>query len=147
MKIVNGAAVEIVASGLAFPEGPVWMEDGSVIVVEVAAGRITRILPSGQQEVIVECGGGPGGAAIGPDGSLYVCNNGGMVAQLEEGRWRTMGEAAPEYRGGWIDRVDLESGSTERLYEAVDGIPLAGPNDIVFDTHGGFWFSDFGKPS
>ncbi len=34
---------EIVADGLAFPEGPVWMQDGSVIVVEIAAGRITRV--------------------------------------------------------------------------------------------------------
>ena len=40
------SAVEIVAEGLQFPEGPVWMQDGSVIVVEIAAGRITRVLPS-----------------------------------------------------------------------------------------------------
>jgi gluconolactonase len=72
------SAVEIVAEGLQFPEGPVWMQDGSVIVVEIAAGRITRVLPDGRTETIAAPGGGPNGAAIGPDGALYVCNNGGF---------------------------------------------------------------------
>src|SRR5687768_12194536 len=72
-------SVEIVAEGLAFPEGPVIMADGSVIVVEIAGGRVTRCW-EGRKETICEIGGGPNGAAIGPDGALYVCNNGGMDA-------------------------------------------------------------------
>ena len=43
------AELEIVAEGLRFPEGPVAMPDGSVILVEIAAGRITRIRPDGVQ--------------------------------------------------------------------------------------------------
>jgi len=31
------------------------------------------------------------------------------------------------------------------LYRECDGIPLRGPNDIVFDREGGFYFSDLGK--
>ena len=72
------AELEIVATGLRFPEGPVAMADGSVILVEIAAGRITRVLPDGSKETVAEPGGGPNGLAIGPDGKLYCCNNGGF---------------------------------------------------------------------
>src|ERR1051326_2508079 len=65
------------ATGLRFPEGPVAMEDGSVIVVEIAAGAITRITKEGKKQPVATPGGGPNGLAIGPDGALYVCNNGG----------------------------------------------------------------------
>ena len=49
----------IMAEGLAFPEGPVMMDDGSVIVVEIAAGRITRVKRDGTKQVIATPGGGP----------------------------------------------------------------------------------------
>src|SRR5437899_13105416 len=66
-----------ITSGLRFPEGPVAMDDGSVLVVEIARGTLTRVRPNGAKEVIAETGGGPNGAAIGPDGKVYICNNGG----------------------------------------------------------------------
>ena len=49
----------MVATGLAFPEGPIAMPDGSVIVVEIAGARLTRVLPGGSVQVIAELGGGP----------------------------------------------------------------------------------------
>lgn len=144
---VESLPYEIVTTGLLFPEGPVALADGSVIVVEVGAGRVTRVDGHGTKHVISECGGGPGGAAVGPDGNLYVCNNGGMRLTLTaDGRTSTRGEADASYCGGWIDRIDMRTGATERVCESIDGIRLAGPNDIVFDADGGFWFSDFGKP-
>ena len=36
------AEFELIADGLRFPEAPVVMDDGSVIVVEIEQGRITR---------------------------------------------------------------------------------------------------------
>ncbi|MEJ0041455.1 MAG: hypothetical protein WDM81_04310 [Rhizomicrobium sp.] len=39
--------IQELASGLKFPEGPVAMDDGSVIVVEIAAGRVTAVKPDG----------------------------------------------------------------------------------------------------
>ncbi|MEM9233725.1 MAG: SMP-30/gluconolactonase/LRE family protein [Pseudomonadota bacterium] len=65
--------VETVAYGLGFPEGPIWMPDGSIILVEIKSGDVSR------------------------------------------------------------------------LYDAVDGHPLKGPNDIVFDRAGKFYFTDHGK--
>ena len=52
---------------------------------------------------------------------------------------------APDYSGGRIERVDLETGEVEVLYTHAGDIPLKGPNDIVFDMSGGFWFTDLGK--
>lgn len=134
----------VIATGLAFPEGPVAMPDGSVLVVEIAAGRLTRVQPDGKLQVVAELGGGPNGAALGPDGHCYVCNNGGFSWRTDDGFSRPTGPAA-DYRGGAIQRVDLASGRVHTLYTHCDGVPLHGPNDIVFDAQGGFWFSDFGK--
>ncbi len=135
---------QIIAEGLAFPEGPVVMDDGSIIVVEIAAGRITRVLADGRTQVIATPGGGPNGLALGPDGALYVCNNGGFEWSSMEGMM-IPGNAAADYAGGRIERIDIRTGKVERLYDACDGVPLSGPNDIVFDAHGGFWFTDLGK--
>jgi gluconolactonase len=133
-----------VAEDLAFPEGPVVMDDGSVLVCEIAAGRVSRIAPDGRRTTVAEPGGGPNGAAIGPDGALYLCNNGGFTWAEMDGL-RIPGGAAADYETGRIERIDLSTGQVERLYEQVDGRRLSGPNDIVFDAHGNFWFTDLGK--
>ncbi len=133
------------ASGLQFPEGPIAMADGSVILVEIARGTLSRVTTDGRIQVLADLGGGPNGAAIGPDGAVYVCNNGGFNFHTEEdGCFRPVTQA-DNYSGGRIERVSLATGKTDRLYDAVDGLALRGPNDIVFDTHGGFYFTDLGK--
>ena len=135
---------QVVATGLAFPEGPIAMPDGSVLVVEIAAGRLSRITQDGQRHTVAEVGGGPNGAAMGPDGHCYVCNNGGFSWRTDDGFSRPTGPAA-DYQGGSIQRVNIETGTVETLYTHCDGKPLHGPNDIVMDQAGGFWFTDFGK--
>jgi len=133
------------ASGLRFPEGPIAMSDGSVLLVEIERGTLTRVAPDGRVDVVASLGGGPNGAAIGPDGMVYVCNNGGF-AWMEGPDTGLRPHGTPDnYSGGWIERVDIATGRSERLYESCDGVALCGPNDLVFDGHGGFWFTDFGK--
>ena len=134
----------ILASGLCFPEGPIACEDGSVLVVEIEAGWITRVLPDGRVERLVETGGGPNGMAMGPDGLLYVCNNGGCLWREWNGMRLPHG-TPDDYGGGSIQRVNLSSGHVETLYTAARDVPLKGPNDIAFDEQGGFWFTDNGK--
>ena len=134
------------ASGLRFPEGPVALPDGSVVLVEIAAGRITRVRPDGSTETVAEPGSGPNGLAIGPDGKLYCCNNGGFNYIEYPGGMLIPHGQADDYSGGRIERIDLATGAVEVLYKDGDfGCVLRGPNDIVFDTAGGFWFTDHGK--
>ena len=118
--------MEVMAQGLRFPEGPVARPDGSVILVEIERGTLTRVGPDGSVDVVAECGGGPNGAAFGPDGRIWLCNNGGRDA-----------------RGG-SQAIDLETGKVETVYTEVEGQPLSAPNDLVFDATGGFWFTDHG---
>jgi gluconolactonase len=133
-----------IATGLRFPEGPIAMDDGSVVLVEIARGTLSRVAPDGTVSVVAELGGGPNGAAIGPDGACYVCNNGGFEWHERGGRLFP-GDQPADYSGGRIERVDLATGEATVLYDACDGVPLRGPNDLVFDRHGGFWFTDHGK--
>ena len=135
---------EIVAEGLAFPEGPVWMEDGSIILVEIAKGCITRVWGDGKTERIAETGGGPNGAAIGPDGALWICNNGGFKYHQRDGLL-IPGHCPDDYSGGRIERIDLSTGKVERVLDTVEGYPLKGPNDLVFDKQGNLYFTDHGK--
>lgn len=137
--------MKILADGLGFPEGPVVAPDGSLLVVEIQAGNLTRIDPrTGTKTVVAHTGGGPNGAAIGPDGACYVCNNGGFAWRQHAGI--TMPTFEPsDYSGGRIERIDLDTGRVDVLYDRVDGYRLRGPNDLVFDSSGGFWFTDLGK--
>jgi len=134
---------EVIATGLQFPEGPVVMPDGSVILVEIKRKTLTRVW-KGRQEVIADIGGGPNGAAIGPDGAVYITNNGGFEYH-DMGGLTIPGHAAADYVTGRIERVDLSTGKVERLYDKVGENKLSGPNDLVFDKAGNIWFSDLGK--
>ena len=136
--------MKVLATGLNFPEGPVAMPDGSILVSEISSGTIRRVWGDGRTEVIATTGGGPNGAALGPEGRLYVCNNGGTKHMRRDGWYRPIG-IADDYGGGRIEVVDLKTGKVERLYERCGEHPLKGPNDIVFDGTGGFWFTDTGK--
>ena len=137
--------MDIIAEELRFQEGPIAIDDGSVIVVEIARGTLSRVTAAGDIEVIAELRGGPNGAAIGPDGHCYVCNNGGMIFHESSAGLLYPGGQPEDYIGGQIQRVDLDTGAFETLYDSCDGIGLRGPNDIVFDADGGLWFTDHGK--
>ena len=136
--------MRVVAKGLRFPEGPVAMADGSVLVVEIERQTLSRVSPDGSVDVVAEIPGGPNGAAIGPDGRVYVPNNGGFGWMQDSFGIRPHG-VPDSYKSGSIDVVDLKTGAVERLYESCNGHKLNGPNDIVFDAQGGFYFTDLGK--
>jgi gluconolactonase len=124
------------AEGLEFPEGPVALADGSVLLVEIFAGTLARVSPDASKTIVARPGGGPNGAAIGPDDKCYVCNNGGFRWHVEGSRRRPILQA-DDYSGGRIERIDLATGAVECLYRAA--------GDLVFDAQGGFYFTDLGK--
>ena len=137
------------ADGLQFPEGPVVLPDGDLLVCELRTGNLLRVPQGGgPTSVLASLGGSANGAAIGPDGAVYVCNSGGW-------RWTELGPItlpgdhegtqAVDYIGGRIQRVDLATGEVRDLYTECGGNRLNAPNDLVFDAAGGFWFTDHGK--
>src|SRR5262249_30510797 len=92
-----------IATRLRFPERPVAMKDGSIVLVEIERQTVTRVRPDGSTEVIAHTGGGPNGLAVGPDGAFYVCNNGGFAWRTEMNLMRPAGPAS-DYTGGRIER-------------------------------------------
>jgi gluconolactonase len=141
---------QILASGLQFPEGPVVDQDGSILIVEIERRTITRV-KDGKTSIVAELPGGPNGLAWGPgaslsDRALYVCNNGGFLfTKAAEGGNRVKPGVPEDYTGGWIERIDPKTGERHVLYRNCGEHSLVGPNDIVFDKHGGFYFTDYGK--
>ena len=117
---------EIVASGLEFPEGPVWL-DGTIWFTEILGGHVSRWTPDGGIERVAATGGGPNGATAAADGSLYVTQNGGMG----KGGRTTPG----------IQRVSTD-GTVELVVTEVAGLRLDGPNDLAFGPDGRLWFTD-----
>ena len=137
-------AFEKVTGGLEFPEGPIAMADGSVVLTEIKRKTLTRVHPDGSTEQVADTGGGPNGAAVGPDGAIYVTNNGGFFVWMEIGEWTIPGDVPEDWTGGCLQRVDPATGAVEVIATDCQGQALQAPNDLVFDADGGIWFTDHG---
>jgi gluconolactonase len=119
----------IVAEGLHFPEGPVWL-DGKVQFVEIAGGTIAEVdttAPGGAVTRWATTGGGPNGATRAADGTLWVTQNGGMSRR---------NRVTPG-----IQRVRPD-GEVTMVVTEIDGLVLEGPNDLAFGPDGRLWFTD-----
>jgi len=169
MSKLDTSKIEIISSTLEYPEGPIYCSDGSIILVEIKGEKLTKVSPNGETTTLAQLPGGPNGAAAGPDGCIYVCNDGGFewmpIPNINKDKIIWVGGNEPEgpaYTGGALQKVDVLSGQvitlftdcTERGYPDPTGAPssawnpafeLKGPDDLVFDETGGIWFSDFGK--
>ena len=138
----------VICDGLAFPEGPLELPGGDILVTEIRTGKLTRVTPDGKKSTYATTGGGPNGAALGPDGAVYVAQNGGFSwteRTMPDGFvWHAPGDQPADYIGGQIQRV-TPGGEVSTLYTECGGERLKGPNDLVFDREGNFYFTDHGK--
>jgi gluconolactonase len=137
--------IELVCDKLEFPEGPIACSDGSVVITEIRGRRLSRIGPNGERTTIAETGGGPNGAAVGPDDAIWITNNGGAFEWVERNGSTFPGHTPPGHNGGCIQRFDLIDQSLRTVYDHCGKFPLLSPNDLVFDRSGGFWFTDMGS--
>src|ERR1700755_1509816 len=123
------ANIRVLPTDLQFPEGPVVMPDGSVVLVEIRRQTLTRIYPDGRKEIVAKIPGGPNGAALGPDGKMYVCNNGGF-SWIPTRNMIMPGPQPDDYRGGSIQLIDLQEGNIETVGARLRDQGLRGPNDL-----------------
>ena len=129
--------ITVVASGLPFPEGPAIDRQGRLHWTEIAGQRIARLEDDGSVTTFADTGGGANGCAFGPDGHLYVCNNGGNWPAVASTAERGPGPDGP----GCLQRI-APDGTVQTLLTEIDGTPLNAPNDCAFDRDGGLWFTD-----
>ena len=134
---------KVFAEHLDFPEGPVALEDGSVLVVELKSQQLKRLYSNGEQKVIATVQGAPNGAALGPNNTIYIANNGGMSWEEHEGLIAP-GPQPDSFIGGRIQTISAD-GQVKDLYTHYEDGPILAPNDLIMDGQGGFYFTDHGQ--
>jgi gluconolactonase len=118
--------MRLLAEKVGFTEGPVWTGE-RLLVTSISRGRLYEIpWDGGMPTTVCETGGGPNGAAIAADGSVWITQNGGhVITQLAE----------PVVAPG-IQRWDGDV-----VTYAVTG-EFRAPNDLTFHPSGSLWFTD-----
>ncbi len=127
--IAPGAAIELVATGFGFTEGPLW-HDGRLWFSDVTGDTLRAVDASGRvQELIANAGGltdPPPGKSIGPNG--LVPDRDGSVLMAQMGARRIV-------RVGRDQRV-------MPLLADYRGKRLNSPNDLAYAADGALWFTD-----
>ncbi len=105
-----------------FLEGPVFDRAGNLYVTDIPYGRIFRITPSLEWQLVAEYDGWPNGLAIHADGTVWIA----------------------DYRGG-ILKLDPDTGSSEPVLGTRNSESFKGVNDLTFDAQGRLYFTDQGQ--
>lgn len=104
-------------------EGAIFDRDGHLLFCDVSRRRVLRLTPDKRLSTVVSLDAlAPGGLAFHPDGRLFI-------AALD----------IPNQRGA-IFAVNPDGSGLQAIVPPVAGYM---PNDLVFDAHGGFYFTDF----
>jgi gluconolactonase len=102
-----------------FLEGPSFDRAGNLYVVDLAWGRIFKVSPKGDFDVMVEYDGEPNGLAIHKDGRIFIADHKQGILSLEDGRIAPVVSRHHQQR-------------------------FKGPNDLTFDSLGNLYFTDQG---
>ena len=105
-----------------FLEGPVFDGSGNLYVTDIPFGRIFRIEPNGEWELVAEWAGEPNGMKFLTETELIVT----------------------DYRNGLMV-CDVRSGSVRPFLERRNSERFKGVNDLIFDRQGNLYFTDQGQ--
>jgi len=121
----RGEALERLATGAAWSEGPVWMhEDGSVLWSDIPANRMLRWHPRDGMSVWRDLVDFTNGHTREADGSLLHCSHGQRAI------------VRTRFKAGLAEPID------EVLVTHYQGRRLNSPNDVVVKRDGTIWFTD-----
>ena len=123
------AELQEITSGLEFPEGPIAMKRRQrARLRDRRRADHARRARTARRTWWPSAEAARTARAIGPDGKLYVSNNGGSFRYMDMGGLDFPHQPPPEsWNGGRIERIDIETGEVDVLYEECDGLPLRGP--------------------
>ena len=122
------------------------MPDGSVIVVELSGGRVDRVQPDGTKTTVADARRSPERRR---DRTRRCAVH---LQQRRLGVRRDHRADDPRHRAP--DRPQRRSHRAHRPRHrrgrrcstpSATATRSSGPNDIVFDAHGGMWFTDHGR--
>lgn len=105
-----------------FLEGPSFDRAGNLYVTDIPFGRIFRITPAGQWQLVTEYDGWPNGIAIHRDGRLFIA----------------------DYKRGLL-ALDAASGAINPVLGRRNSESFRGLNDLTFDRDGRLYFTDQGQ--
>lgn len=105
-----------------FIEGPSFDRDGNLYIVDIPYGRIFRISPAGEFQLVAEYDGEPNGLKIARDGRIFIT----------------------DYRHGLM-MLDPRSGRVSSVLERRWSERFKGVNDLVFARNDDIYFTDQGQ--
>ena len=112
----GGAAVDC------FLEGPSFDREGNLYCVDIPFGRIFRISPKKEWELVVQYDGWPNGLKFHKDGRAFIC----------------------DYKKGVL-ALDPKTGKLETILETAFSEGFKGVNDLHFASNGDLYFTDQGQ--
>lgn len=117
--VADGAAVEKLADGFKFTEGPAGDRDGSVFFSDIPNQRIHRWSADGKLSTFREESGAANGLYFDPEGRLVACEGGNRRVTRTE-----------------------KDGTITVVADRCDGKKLNSPNDLWIAPDGGIYFTD-----
>lgn len=105
-----------------FLEGPVFDAEGNLYVTDIPFGRVFRVTPKGDWDLVAQWDGEPNGLKFLSAGQLLVA----------------------DYKNGLV-ALDIASGQLRPYLERRNGERFKGVNDLVFDSRGNLYFTDQGQ--
>ena len=128
--VPRDAAIEKVAGGFEFTEGPLWRPEGTLWFSDVTGNVVRSLSPAGQATVLIPKAGGetnaPAGSFIGPNG--MIADKDGYVLLCQHSNRR-------------IVRVAKDLTLAPYL-EKFEGKRFNSPNDLVYRSDGTLYFTD-----
>jgi len=105
-----------------FLEGPSFDRKGNLWCVDIPFGRIFRISPKGEWELVTQYDGWPNGLKFHKDGRAFIA----------------------DYKRGLL-ALDVKTGKVEAVLETAFSEGFKGLNDLHFADNGDLYFTDQGQ--